>query len=76
MRDFFQYYPLLAVTTLEAQANKTPMNSMMFILIFKETCLQYSAIHDFSVVLRTASIRTDINCFEALMENIFPKLPF
>ena len=35
----------------KAQDNKTGFDYMIFILIFVEICLQYDAIHDFSVWL-------------------------
>ena len=38
-----------------APANKTAINFMVFILIFKENCLYYDTIHDFSVLLKTIS---------------------
>ena len=46
---------------LVAQANKTGINLMIFILIFVENCLYYNAIHDFSVLLRTGSNLVDVN---------------
>ena len=53
--------PVLLST--KAQANKTGIDFMIFILIFVENCLQYDAIHDFSVWLRTGSYPADINRF-------------
>ena len=41
------------------QANKTGIDIMIFILIFMEKCLNYDAIHDFSVLLRTGSNQAD-----------------
>ena len=45
----------------KAQANKTGIGFMIFILIFLENCLYYRCF--FSVWLRTSSTPTDINLF-------------
>ena len=44
-------------------ANKTDINFMIFISIFVENYLQYDAIHDFSVWMRTGSNPADIYQF-------------
>ena len=45
----------------------TKLLSILF-LLFVENCLQYNAIHDFSVWLRTGSNPLAINRFESLLE--------
>ena len=45
--------------------NKIGIDLMIFILIFLANCLQYDAIHDFSVWLITGSNSADINRFRS-----------
>ncbi len=48
----------------KAQANKTGINLVIFILIFVENCLIFDVIYDFSVWTRTGSFYTaDSNQF-------------
>ena len=47
---------------------------MIYILIFVENCLQYDAIHDFSVGLRIGSNPADINRFLAILEYNFQNI--
>ncbi len=49
----------------KARAEKTGINFMIFILIFVENCLQFDAVHNFSVCLRTGYNPTDINRFRS-----------
>ena len=37
----------------KARANKTDINSIIFILIIVENCLQYNDIYDFSICQKT-----------------------
>ena len=46
------------------KAKKTGINIMIFILIFVENCLEFDAIHDISVWLRTDSNPADSNRFK------------
>ena len=56
-----------------AQANKTGISLMIFILIFMESCLHYNAIHDFSVFRRTGSNQVDIKRFRSNTGKILQK---
>ncbi len=47
-----------------------PMAFMIFILILVKNCLQFDAIHDFSVWLRTSFSQVDFNRFESHTEKI------
>ena len=47
----------------KARAFKTGINFIIFIFIFVENCLQYEAIYNFLVWLRTSSNPADINRF-------------
>ena len=47
----------------QVRANKTGINLMILILIFKENCKENDTLHDFSVQLRTSSNPADINLF-------------
>ena len=43
---------------------------MIFILIFLKNCLQFNAIHDFLVWLKTGSNPTDINWYQSHNNNL------
>ncbi len=60
----------------KAQANKTGINFMIFILLHIENCLQYNALHDFSVWLRTDSNLADINRFRSNTGNLLTRDQF
>ena len=57
----------------KAWDNKTGIKLKIFILIFTENCLQYDAIHDFSLWLRTGSNPADSNRFQSHTENFILK---
>ena len=52
------------------RVNKTGINFMIFILILVENCLQYDAIHDFSVWLELVRIQRILIGFEAILKKV------
>ena len=63
MKNLKMETSLVSLEMPEGRTNKTGINFMILILIFVENCLEYDAIHDFSVLLKTGSNSADFNRF-------------
>ncbi len=65
MKNFKIKTSFLSLEGLKAQAKKTGINFMIFILIFAENCLKFDALHDFSVWLTIDFNPADSNRFQS-----------